>query len=147
MQSVIDGVMIVDLNIITTDGGAVMHGLKHSDSAYTGFGEAYFSKVGFGKIRGWKRHLKMTSNLIVPFGQMRFVFIDDRPRSPTEGKQMDIQLSSEENYQRLTIPPGIWTAFQGLGRPSTLLLNLANIEHDPNEVEQRPIEYFHVDWG
>ena len=146
MKPPISGVVLTDLKIIPTEGGAVMHGLKRSEETYRGFGEAYFSRVNAGCIRGWKRHATMTSNLVVASGEMRFVLIDDRQSSTTRGNTMDLALSTKESYQRLTIPPGIWTAFQGLGEPTTLLLNLASIEHDPSEVQQLPIDHFSIHW-
>ena len=37
-------------------------------------------------------------------------------------------------YSRLTIPPRIWFGFKGLGKPESIIINLANIQHDPKEV-------------
>ena len=142
----IAGVGVSSQKIIPTDGGAVMHALKRSDPSFTGFGEAYFSVVNVGCIRGWKRHLKMTSNLVVPAGKMRFVLIDQRANSSTHGAIDDLMLSADDHYRRLSIPPGIWTAFKSLHAPRTLLLNIADIEHDPDEVEHRPLDHFTVDW-
>ena len=47
---------------------------------------------------------------------------------------------SKNNYKRLTIPPGIWMGFQGLGKGLNFILNIADIAHDPNEQTNIPIE-------
>lgn len=139
MDSLIDGVILSELKIITGENGSVMHGLKTSDPSFTGFGEAYFSTIKNGAVKGWKKHTQMTLNIIVPSGCIRFVLFDDRKSSRTEGEFNDIKLGPEHKYYRLTVPPGIWMAFQGCTEGLNLLLNVANIPHDPTEAEQLPI--------
>jgi dTDP-4-dehydrorhamnose 3,5-epimerase len=85
-------------------------------------------------------------NLVVPVGKIRFVIYDNREVSLTNGKFFSITIDSG-NYQRMTVPPGVWVGFQGLGTDLNLLLNLANLEHDPNESENIPLESFDYDWG
>ena len=145
-QASIDGVRVTDLKKIPTKGGDVMHGLKKTDQEYKGFGELYFSSIDSGQVRGWKKHRKMTSNLIVVNGEVRFVLIDSRDSSRTNGKIDVIRLSPHSNYARLTIPPGIWVAFQGVGESTNLITNIADIEHDPLESEQVSIREFDFDW-
>ena len=41
----IDGVIVTQLNQIPDERGTVMHMLKSTDSAFTQFGEIYFSGV------------------------------------------------------------------------------------------------------
>jgi hypothetical protein len=48
----------------------------------------------------------------------------------------------ENNYVRITVPPGIWFGFKGEYAPKSLVLNLASITHDPDEVERLPKEAF-----
>jgi dTDP-4-dehydrorhamnose 3,5-epimerase len=78
----------------------------------------------------------MTLNFVVPIGIIRFVIFDDREGSSTKNNFFDVTLS-ENNYQRITIPPGVWIAFRGVGSKYNLLLNLANLEHNPTEVERK----------
>jgi dTDP-4-dehydrorhamnose 3,5-epimerase len=61
-----------DLKIILSEDGSVMHSLKSSEKDFKGFGESYFSTVNNGAIKAWKRHKKMTLNLTVPVGIVRF---------------------------------------------------------------------------
>jgi dTDP-4-dehydrorhamnose 3,5-epimerase len=138
----IKGVNITPLDIIETDGGNVMHAMKESSLDYSGFGEAYFSQIHKGAIKAWKRHTKMTLNILVPFGEIRFILIDDIEDSNNQFQEVII---SKNNYCRLTVPPMIWMGFQGIARES-LLLNIANIEHDPEEVDKMNLKQIKFNW-
>lgn len=127
------GITVKPLRIIEGADGNVMHALKGSESSFTKFGEAYFSTVNQNAIKGWKKHTQMLSNLIVPVGEVQFVFYDDRESSETCGCYYAINLSPADNYQRLTIEPGLWMAFKGIGKELNMVMNLASIPHDPNE--------------
>ena len=135
----INGVIHTPLKIISGESGEVLHALKEWEESFQGFGEAYFSTVDFKAVKGWKKHRKMLLNLVVPIGSIRFVLYDDRPESKSY-RQFDEYILSRENYQRLTIPPGIWMAFQGLSEGANMLLNIASIPHDPLEAENLPIQ-------
>jgi len=139
---VIRDLVKTELKIVSAMGGNVMHALKHSDSSFKNFGEAYFSKIKFGYIKAWKRHRKMTLNLIVPFGKIKVVFFDDRSGESV----MDEVILSQENYYRLTVPPMIWFGFQGLHKQESIMLNIADIEHDPSEVEREDLEFVNYKW-
>jgi len=132
---VIPDVKITSLKQIYHPQGNVFHGIKKSDPGFIDFGEAYFSTINFNQIKSWKKHLKMTLNLIVPVGSIKFILFDDRSSSSSCGKFMEVVLSPQA-YRRLTIPPNIWLAFQGLGKETNLLLNIADIEHDPEEIKR-----------
>jgi dTDP-4-dehydrorhamnose 3,5-epimerase len=139
MGTLIKGVTITPLKIIANELGSVMHALKKSDDGYVGFGEAYFSTVSKGVVKGWKKHKLMTLNLVVSLGKVRFVIYDDRDDSPTKGIYNNFELSPDDNYNRLTILPGLWVAFEGIGIGTNMLLNLADILHDPHEAENSPV--------
>ena len=118
----------------------MLHVLKESDEGFRRFGEVYFSWVESGAFKGWKRHLKMTLNLAVPIGAVKFVFCDD------DGGIREERIG-EERYVRLTVPPGIWFGFKGVHNPSSLVVNVADIVHDPDEVERRDIHEFEYKIG
>lgn len=132
---------IESLKKIPTKGGDIYHALKNSESAFNGFGEAYFSKIDFNQIKAWKRHLKMTCNLIVPSGKVKFVFFDE------EKGTNDIFEIGVENYCRVTIFPGTWFGFKGLYSPSSLILNISDLPHDPKEIERKEINSINFDWS
>ena len=142
----IDGLILTPLKTIDTlNGGSVLYAMNLSDDGFYGFGEAYFSTVSFNSIRGWKRNRGMTLNLVVPEGSVRFVVYDNRCSSYKTGFFQEVILS-RDNYSRLTIPPKVWVGFQGVNRKTNLLLNIANIPHNDNEVDHAPIEEFEYNW-
>jgi dTDP-4-dehydrorhamnose 3,5-epimerase len=140
----INDLIISPLEIIDTPGGDVLHAMKKKDKGFEGFGEAYFSEVQFNSIKAWKRHIRMTLNIIVPFGKIKFVLFDDRLNSNIKFQEMII---SKNTYVRLTVPPMIWVGFQGLSPEGSILLNIANIEHDPDEVDRKKITEINYDWS
>jgi len=140
----VPGVSFTPLKIIERDAGNIMHALKSNESSFKSFGEAYFTFVKKGAIKGWKRHREMTLNLIVPLGEVKFVLMDDRKDSPTFGEFYEIILS-RSNYGRLTIEPGIWIAFKGVGHEN-MILNLASIPHDPDETVDENPGFFNYNW-
>ena len=139
-----EGVELNKLKSIPTDGGYVLHALKKNEKSYRGFGEAYFSVINYGIIRGWKKHREMTLNLVVPVGKIKFVIIDDRKFSD-HIKPLEFILSNSD-YSRLTVPPGFWMAFQGMSQGENILLNLSDIVHDPAESDHKDIKEFSYDW-
>jgi dTDP-4-dehydrorhamnose 3,5-epimerase len=56
------------------------------------------------------------------------------------------ELAGDERYVRLTVPPGIWFGFKGLGNKDSMVLNIASVPHDPGEVERRPRADFDYVW-
>ena len=134
----IDDVLLTPLRVIKGESGDVMHALKQQEESFRGFGEAYFSTVHQGAVKGWKKHRNMILNLIVPVGAIKFVLYDGRKESRTYQTFQEVILS-KDNYARLTVPPGIWMAFQGLDAENNTLLNIASIPHDPAEAENLPI--------
>lgn len=133
-----DGVILTPLKIIFNENGNVFHGMKASDKGFQGFGEAYFSSLKKGAIKGWKKHNRMTLNLVVILGEIKFVIFN--------GKDYFEVLLSMNNYQRLTIRAGLWIAFKGFSEKN-ILLNMANIEHDPNECDLTNLESFDYNWN
>jgi len=137
----LNDILIAPLARIPTSGGDVLHAMKQSDTGYAGFGEAYFSWVAAGAIKAWKRHTRMTMNIVVPVGKVRFVFRLDG------GDEFRVEEIGVDRYARLTVPPGIWFGFQGLAAPQSLVLNIANIPHDHNEVERLALSDIKYGWS
>ena len=131
--------ILTPLKRILHPKGDIFHAMKKSDDGYKGFGEAYFSTIYKDDIKGWKKHSKMTLNLIVPVGKIEFTIYDEGKK-----KFFSVELS-QNNYQRLTVKPGLWVAFRGIGE-SGLLLNLASIEHDPKEAVNIGLGEIQYEW-
>ena len=131
--------MITPLKQIYHPKGDIYHAMKKSDEGFYGFGEAYFSTITQGAIKGWKQHTQMVLNLIVPVGEIEFVVYDANTQ-----EFFNIKLS-QNNYQRLTIQPGLWMAFRGIGIEN-MLLNLASIEHNPKEAKIKEFDEIAYEW-
>lgn len=132
-----DGVILTPLKQIIHPKGDIFHAMKASDDDFCGFGEAYFSAINMGDVKGWKKHTEMTMNLVVAIGEVEFVIYDG-------DSFFNVKLS-KNNYQRLTIKPNLWLAFRGLSTKN-ILLNLASIEHDPNEAVNIKLNQIKYEW-
>ena len=141
----IESVILTPLKKITHPMGGIFHAMKESDVGYAGFGEAYFSTIKHGEIKGWNLHRKMTLNLVVPMGKVTFVIYDDKDGSNSKENYFKVTLS-QTNYQRLTVPPGLWLAFKGIGSSTNLILNVANMEHDSNELDRMEFDMVDYNW-
>lgn len=130
---------VTDLAVIPGARGSVMHVLSETAPGFSGFGEAYFSTVDHGAVKGWKLHREMVCNLVVPVGEVRFVIFDDRPGSVSRGRFQEVVLSPDD-YRRLTIPPSLWFAFQGRSTSTNLILNVASVAHSPAEETSLALE-------
>ena len=114
--------------------------LKKKESKRWNFEEAYFSKVKFDKVKAWKFHLKMTLNLVVPSGKVKFVFYSEKD------KCFRVIVTGEKRYLRLTVPPKIWFGFKGLSKKENIILNLTNVEHNPREILRRDKNKIKFNW-
>ncbi len=135
----IDGVQLHPLRQIAVPKGDVWHAFKSSDEGFAGFGEVYFTHIEPQQVKGWKRHNRCTLNLVVVQGAVRFVLYDDRAGSPTCGQFAEVTLSPEGNYQRLTVAPGIWMAFQGVSAGESMLVDLIPELHTPAESDKKEL--------
>lgn len=139
----IEGVSLADLQVIPNLKGDIYHAFKRSDKSYEGFGESYFSWIKPNEIKGWKLHNEMTLNLVVPLGNVKFVICSVQS-SKKESKFFEI-IIGDSNYQRLTIKPNLYFAFQGFDQKS-LIMNIASIEHDENESINKPLDFLDYKW-
>ena len=136
--------LLTPLKIIDVEGGNVLHAVKRNDPGFIDFGEAYFSTVETGAIKAWKRHRRMTLNLVVPVGEVRFVMCSSIEEETPIFYEVVL---SKKNYYRLTVPPMVWLGFQGLSSESSMLLNVSDIPHDPDESDRVNLENVVFDWS
>ena len=136
---ILEKIKLTKLNKIKNKNGDLFHGLKKTESSYSGFGEVYFSWINKDSIKGWKFHNEMISNLIVPLGEVKFVFYDNH------GNYKEFNIGNND-YSRLTVPPNIWFGFMGIGEPTNLVVNIASIEHDDREVVIKDLNEIKHDW-
>ena len=134
-----DGMTLTKLKIIKNPKGDLFHVMKKSSNGFDGFGEAYFTTVEYNVVKGWKKHTEMALNLTVPIGEVEFVIYNEK-------NFKSIKLS-KDNYYRLTVASGLWVAFKGIGLGTNLVLNMANIEHDPDEAINIELDELDYEWN
>ena len=139
-DNILNTIKVKSLRIIKLPEGNIMHILKKTELKKWALEEAYFSKIKFNMIKAWKFHQKMTLNLTVPLGKVKFVFY-----SQINGRFRIIKIG-EKNYVRLTIPPRIWFGFKGLGKPESIILNLANFKHSKKEILRKKKDKIKFNW-
>ena len=133
-------IQLTPLLRIPVESGDVLRVLRKSDTSFTTFGECYISLIEPECIKGWKRHTSMTMNLTVPVGEVKFVF-------HIPGQGFRVEEIGQSNYSRLTVPPGIWFAFRGSDSSTSVIINIANIEHEPAESQKASLESFQYEWS
>ena len=127
--------------IIKLSAGNVMRFLRKKEVGKKWkFGEVYFSKIKFKKIKAWKFHLKTTLNLTVVVGKVKFVFYSPKT------KHFKSIVAKEKKYSRIIIPPKIWFGFKGLSRKESLILSLTNFLHNSKEILRRDINHIKFNW-
>jgi len=132
----IEGVSVTNLEQIFDERGKVMHMLRNDSPNFSQFGEIYFSCTYSGAIKAWHLHKEMTLNYAVVHGSIKFVLYDDRDDSSTKGEIQEIFISPE-NYKLVTVPPGIWNGFKGIGGQTSVVANCSTIPHNPNEIARK----------
>ncbi len=113
-----------------------MQMIRRDDPWFQGFGEIYFSVVYPGVVKGWHLHRRMTLNYAVVYGMIKLVLYDDRDGSQTRGKVQEVFIG-EEFYALVTIPPGLWNGFKGIGVKPAIVANCATEPHSPDEIVRR----------
>ena len=127
-EKILNKIKVTPLKIINLPAGNIMKALKKDELKNWNFGEAYFSKVKFNKVKAWKYHLKMKLNLIVPLGKVQFVFYSKKNNTFRK------IVIGEKKYFRITVPPRVWFGFKGVSKTESIILSIANIKHDAKEI-------------
>lgn len=122
--------------------------LRRDDPWFHGFGEIYFSVVKPGYVKGWHVHSRMTLNYALVAGRALLALYDDRPGSATRGLVQEIRLTLDD-YSLVTIPPGVWNGFKGLGAVPAVVANCATVPHDATEIRRANPARNHIpySWG
>jgi len=139
MVSSIMDIKFTSLRTIDDDRGAVLHVMRADEPEFNKFGECYFSEVLPGKIKAWKRHTLQTQNIAVPVGRIKIVLYKDGDGILGSKKIEVFELGRPDNYFRMKIPPGIWYGFSCISPEKALIVNCADIPHNPSESETQSI--------
>ncbi len=148
-SDMIEGVKVIPLKKIPDERGSILHMLRKDDPHFESFGEIYFSVVYPQVVKGWHLHAKMTLNYAVVSGMIKLVLFDARDNSPTRGELMELFIG-DENYSLVTIPPGVWNGFKGIGTEKAIVANCSTIPHSKTEIKRMdPFEndIINYDWS
>jgi len=119
--------------------GDVLRGFRKTDKSSNSSAEVYFSWLNKKAIKGWKLHKKMSMNLLVPFGCVRFVFFD--------GFKFKEIVIGEKKYFRIYVPSNILFAFQNVAKTKSLIVNSASILHQSkNETVSIDLNKINYKW-
>ena len=127
----ISGVKIVPIEQIPDGRGTVRKFITEDDMKH--FGECYTTTIYKGIIKGLHGYYTKTINYCVPVGLVRLVLWDTRANSITYMEIME-EMVGVERFVRVTIPPGVMNAFQGIADVS-----LAVVVADEKFSEDRTI--------
>tara|TARA_B110000444_G_C18596114_1_gene480781 strand:- start:201 stop:602 length:402 start_codon:yes stop_codon:yes gene_type:complete len=117
--------------------GSLSKLISKNDKYFNKFGEAYLTKIKHNKIKGWKLHKKMISNIFLIKGKVEFVIFKDN-------KFYKLQLN--KNFNRIFINKNTYFAFKGLSEKESILINFSSTVHDKNESETIPLKKFSYKW-
>ena len=140
LSELIDDVVLTELKQFSDERGTLLHMLRNDDPIFTTFGECYFSEVLPGAVKAWKLHRNQTQNFSVPVGRIKLVIYDNRKNSISNGNLQYVNLGRPDSYFRIMIPPGLWYGFTCISDMPALLVNCADIPHDPQESEIKMLD-------
>lgn len=135
----LDKIKIIDSIKINHDKGDIFKIITKNDHGFNSFEEVYASRVNYNQIKAWKLHKKMTLNLVVLIGSVKFVFYDNN--------RFSSYIIGEDNYKRIVVPPNIWFGFKGLSKSLNLVINVANLIHHDQEIMREDVNKFPYDWS
>lgn len=141
----LDGVITTYPKQIPDNRGTVRHFITKKD--IDNFAECYTTSIYKDIIKGWHGYYTKTLYYCVPVGLIKLVLFDYRKDSSTYYKIQEIYLGPE-NYSRVQIPPGILSAFQGVGNPLSLAVLVADEIFDESKTMRFPIQndFIPYDW-
>jgi dTDP-4-dehydrorhamnose 3,5-epimerase len=84
---------------------------------------AYHATVRPKAIKGWVMHRLQDDRVFTALGVQRWVFFDQRPKSPTRG-MLNCYTYGERNRVLIIIPKGVYHAVQNVGETDAVFVNL-----------------------
>ena len=132
-------IFIQNLKNISNQAGDITKILSAKDENYKGFGEIYTSCINKGSIKAWKYHKKMTLNLRVLLGEVKFVFYDGN-------QSFKEYIFSANDFTLITVPPKIWYGFKSSNCEDSLILNLTDLLFNEKEILRKQIHEIGYDW-
>jgi len=117
--------------IIKNQLGNIEKIISKNEKYYKGFNELYITNLNKDKIKGWNMHKKMTLNLFVIKGKVKFHLKQKKIL-----KQITL---SEDSKEILTVKPKTWLKMKNLYNKKSKIINFANLKHNKNEIVKKNI--------
>lgn len=135
----IEGVVVTSMKQIPDNRGTVKTVMNEGDS----FEWVYTTSIYKGVIKGWHGYYTKTLNYCVVSGMVKLVLWDSHPGH----EQINEFYIGDLNYCRVTIPPGVVNAFQGIADHSVIVV-LADEVFSEERMYRLPIdtESIPYDW-
>jgi len=131
-EKLIAGVHLVKHQVFSNENGKLYHHTRCDSSLFEKFGEVYISQTKTKVVKGWKLHQDLNQLMSVPSGKVLFILKDLREDSGTTGFVNHFEIG-EDNYSILKIPKGVWYGFQTISEKDSLIVNLTDLPHNPQE--------------
>ena len=90
---------------------------------------AYCFSIRPNVVKGWNLHREHEDRYCLICGEMKVVFYDVRPGSPTFGEVSEIVLS-ENRRGIVNVPVNVWHADQNIGSKDAVVVNFPTIQYD-----------------
>lgn len=135
----IEGVVIEKVEAKADERGRLVE-LFRSDSPHApGFGQVHLTTVYPGVVKAWHRHRDRTDVLYCVAGTIRLGLYDDRPGTSTPGELREFFLG-DHGPLRVTIPPGVWFGFKGVGTREALVVVLTDRLNNPRDPDEERLD-------
>jgi len=141
----IQDVDVIELEIHEDDRGYLFEIARHADDpaphgVVHKFGQVYL--VGNpvrGTIRAFHKHNELWDWFCVSHGSAKFVLVDDRPGSPTQGQMMTI-IGSGRKPHLIVVPPGVYHGWMSLEDDTQMVSTASHVynQENPDEVRIPP---------
>ena len=139
----IAGLKIIKGKIINNKKGDILKFLSKNNYYFKKFGEIYFTEIKKQKTKGWNYHKKNTCLLVVPFGKVKFWFIDGRSKSKTHNNESKT-IIGKDNFKIISVPPKVWFSFKSLTNLSIVANCLNNPHSDKETLKSNKIKNYRI---
>lgn len=135
--NLIEGVILKDLTVYADERGFLMEIMRLNDLEMKGpnIKQIIASYSYPGVIKGWHLHTKQEDRLVCVSGMVKLVLYDYRTDSPTYQEINEIFMG--ERYPRAVfIPPGVFHGIKNIGQEIAVVIGMASLLYDPNNVDE-----------
>ena len=81
--------------------------------------------------------------MVVPFGKVKFWFIDGRSKSKTYNNENKI-IVGKDNFKIISVPPKVWFSFKSLAKLSIVANCLNNPHSDTETLKSNKIKKYRI---